>query len=61
MTPAAVPSPSISCVPNPQSQSGSRTVNDWPSGTWLGQVALAPSDRKPLVTVEQPLRPQSWP
>jgi hypothetical protein len=26
----------------PPVQSGSRTANDWPSGTWSGQVTLAP-------------------
>jgi len=38
----AVPSPSIICAPNPQFHSGSRTENAWPSGTWSGQVTLAP-------------------
>jgi hypothetical protein len=43
----AVPSPSIICAPNPQFHSGSRTANAWPSGTWSGQVTLAPSASTP--------------
>ena len=38
----AVPSPSIIWDPYPQFHSGSRTANAWPSGTWSGQVTLAP-------------------
>ena len=47
MVAIAVPSPSIIWAPNPQFHSGSRTVNDWPSGTWSGQVTLAPVARTP--------------
>ena len=61
MSPAAAPPPSISWDPKPQSHSGSRTPNGRPSGTWPGQVTLAPPARKPLVTVVQPLRPHAWP
>jgi hypothetical protein len=43
----AVPSPSIIREPNPQSHSGSRTANAWSSGTWSGQVTLAPLARTP--------------
>jgi hypothetical protein len=56
----APPSPSIIWEPNPQSHSGCLTANDCPSGTWSGQVTLAPLDSTPSVTVLQPLRPQSW-
>jgi len=42
MVQIAVPSSSIIWAPNPQSHSGSRTANDWSSGTWSGQVTLAP-------------------
>ncbi len=42
MVPIAAPSPSIIWAPNPQSHSGWRTANGWPSGTWSGQVTLAP-------------------
>jgi hypothetical protein len=47
MVPIAVPSPSIIWAPNPQFHSGSRTANAWPSGTWSGQVTLAPLARTP--------------
>jgi hypothetical protein len=57
----AAGSPSISAEPNPQFHIGTRTLNGSPSGTSSFQVSLAPLDRTPLVTVWQPLRPQSWP
>jgi hypothetical protein len=47
IVPIADPSPSIICDPNPQFHSGSRTANAWPSGTWSGQVTLAPLARTP--------------
>ena len=38
----ADPSPVSRFRPLPQAQSGSRTLNGWPSGTWLPQVTAAP-------------------
>ena len=38
----AEPSPSVRVRPLPQAQSGSRTLNGWPSGTWLPQMTSAP-------------------
>ena len=38
----AEPSPLIRLRPLPQSQSGSRTLNGWPSGTRLPQLTSAP-------------------
>ena len=38
----AAPSPLMRIRPLPQAQSGSRTPNGWPSGTWLPQVTSAP-------------------
>ncbi|HBW21574.1 MAG TPA: hypothetical protein DEH11_22480 [Actinobacteria bacterium] len=53
----AEPSPLVRFRPVPQAQSGSRTLNGWPSGTWLPQVTSAPLlERQPSVTVWQPPR-----
>jgi hypothetical protein len=43
----AVPSSSIIREPNPEFHSGSRTASAWSSGTWSGQVTLAPLARTP--------------
>ena len=42
MVPTALQLPSIICEPNPQFHSGWRTAIALPSGTWSGQVTLAP-------------------
>jgi hypothetical protein len=38
----AGPSPVRIIRPRPQAQSGPRTLNGWPSGTWLPQMTSTP-------------------
>jgi hypothetical protein len=65
----ADPPPLVRFRPRPQAQSGSRTLNGWPSGTWLPQVTSArflkgslrsPCGSRPVVAISRSILVIIW-